>query len=198
VLSVIEPDVALHPKHVPIHATLKTTQTDTSSNTATDTSTDTSTNTSVVIDSKLVDGLWVYSNSGCSPAADHENGKWSFKVASMVNEEVAKNTTFNSIKNNVLWLEKYNDKEYSLNIIKYKQEQKQLKDVVKNLDNLNKLTTPMDFRNLTADTAAINSAEDKIEKNKQWIKFRNTDVYIDESVKALDKLIALENLAKNK
>jgi len=120
------------------------------------------------------------------------------QVASMVNEEVAKNTTFNSIKNNVLWLEKYNDKEYSLNIIKYKQEQKQLKDVVKNLDNLNKLTTPMDFRNLTADTAAINSAEDKIEKNKQWIKFRNTDVYIDESVKALDKLIALENLAKNK
>ena len=135
------------------------------------------------------------------PHADYQKWMKSSDVeqaANMVSEEVSKNTTFNSIKNNVLWLEKYNDREYSLNITKYKQEQKQLKDVVKNLDDLNKLATPMDFKNLTADTFAINSAEDKIEKNKQWIKFRNTDVYIDESVKALDKLIALENMAKNK
>jgi carboxyl-terminal processing protease len=135
------------------------------------------------------------------PHADYQKWMKSSDVeqaANMVSEELTKNTTFNSIKNNVLWLEKYNDREYSLNITKYKQEQKQLKDVVKNLDDLNKLATPMNFTNLTSDTLAINSAEDKIEKNKQWIKFRNTDVYIDESVKAVDKLIALENLAKNK
>jgi len=135
------------------------------------------------------------------PHADYQKWMKSSDVeqaATMVSEEVTKNTTFNSIKNNVLWLEKYNDREYSLNITKYKQEQKQLKDVVKNLDDLNKLATPMNFTNLNSDTLAINSAEDKIEKNKQWIKFRNTDVYIDESVKAVDKLIALENLAKNK
>jgi hypothetical protein len=54
----------------------------------------------------------------------------------------------------------------------------------------------MDMKNLKVDSAAIFAAEDKIEKNKQWLKIRNSDVYIDESVKALDKLILLENTAK--
>jgi len=67
---------------------------------------------------------------------------------------------------------------------------------LKSLDNLNKLSAPMNMINLKADSTAIYAAEDKIEKNKQWLKIRNSDVYIEESIKALDKLIALENTAK--
>ena len=62
---------------------------------------------------------------------------------------------------------------------------------------INKLAQPLDFQIPSADTAAINSAEDKIEKNKQWVKLRNTDVYIDEAVQALNKIIQQNNLVKS-
>jgi carboxyl-terminal processing protease len=87
-------------------------------------------------------------------------------------------------------LEKYNNKEYSLNIVKYKQEQKQLKDAFKQIEDLSKLSAPLEIKNLGADITNINSSEDKIEKNKQWIKIRSTDIYIDECVRILDKQIS--------
>jgi hypothetical protein len=49
---------------------------------------------------------------------------------------------------------------------------------------------------VAADTMAINAAQDKIDKNKQWIKIRSTDIYIDETVKVLNKMIAQGNTAK--
>ncbi len=117
-------------------------------------------------------------------------------LISSANDDVNQNTTFGKIKANVTWLEKNNDKEYALNITKYKEEQKQLKDVVKEIESLYKLPKPMDIRNPTSDTAAINSDKDKIDKNKQWLKFRADDIYIDESVKVLNKMITQNNTAK--
>ncbi len=117
-------------------------------------------------------------------------------IITSANNEVNKSTTFGKIKTNVQWLEKYNDKEYSLNINKYKADQKELKTVYKQIEDLYKLAQPLTFQNLAADTASINEGKDKIEKNKQWIKIRSTDIYIDESVKVLNKMIAQDNLAK--
>lgn len=117
-------------------------------------------------------------------------------VVSNAVDEVNKSTTFGKIKTNVEWLGKYNDKEYSLNLAKYKEEQKQLKAVYKQIEDLYKLPQPLQILNLAADTATINSAQDKMDKNKQWIKFRSTDIYIDESVKVLSKMISQHNMAK--
>ncbi len=117
-------------------------------------------------------------------------------LVSTANDEVNKNSTFGKIKENVQWLGKYNDKEYSLNIAKYKEEQKQLKSVYKQIEELYKLPKPLDIQNLVSDTATINSAAEKIDKNKQWIKFRSTDIYIDESVRVLNKMISQNNMAR--
>ena len=117
-------------------------------------------------------------------------------IVSSANDEVNKNNTFNKIKSNVDWLGKYNDKEYSLNINRYKEEQKQLKAVYKQIEELYKLPQPMNMQNLSVDTMQINSGLDKIDKNKQWLKFRSSDIYIDESVKVLGKMIVQNNLAK--
>jgi carboxyl-terminal processing protease len=117
-------------------------------------------------------------------------------LVSTANDEVNKNNTFGKIKENVQWLGKYNDKEYSLNIAKYKEEQKQLKSVYKQIEELYKLPKPLDIQNLVSDTATINSAAEKIDKNKQWIKFRSTDIYIDESVRVLNKMISQNNMAR--
>lgn len=118
-------------------------------------------------------------------------------VIASANEEVQRSNVFNSLRTNIQWLDKYMNKEYSLQIIKYKEDQQQLKDISKRMEELNKLPQSMNFVIPTADTAIVNSAEDKIEKNKQWIKFRSNDVYIDETVKTLDKVIMQTNLVQS-
>ena len=52
-------------------------------------------------------------------------------------------------------------------------------------------------KNLSSDTLAINADKDKIDKNKQWLKVRSDDIYIDQSVKVLNKIITQNNLAKS-
>lgn len=117
-------------------------------------------------------------------------------IVSSANEEVNKSTTFGKIKANVQWLEKNNDKEYSLNISKYREEQKKMKDIYKEIDNLYKLSKPMSMVNLQADSMAISNDSDKVEKNKQWLKVRSDDIYIDASVKVINKMITQNNTAK--
>jgi len=117
-------------------------------------------------------------------------------VINSTNQEIAQNASFAGIKNCIQLLDKYSNRAYSLNITKYKAEQKEVKAVFNQLDSLNKLSTALKFRNLNADTATINSTEEKIEKNKQWMKVRVNDIYIDESVKAVDKMIGQRNLVK--
>lgn len=117
-------------------------------------------------------------------------------VVNSANNDVNKSTTFSKIKTNVQWLEKYNDKVYSLNITKYKDEQAQLKKVVKEIEELYKLTTPLTVKNLVADANSINAEKDKIEKNRIWLKRLGEDIFIDESLKVLNKMIAQDNLAR--
>ena len=118
-------------------------------------------------------------------------------VINAIDEQIAKNTIFNKIKASSEWLEKYNDKEYSLNITKYREEQRQLKVKAKELDDLYKLSKEMNVKNIAADTLAINSAKEKIEKNNQWLKRISNDIYIDESVKVLNNMISQSTTAKS-
>ena len=118
------------------------------------------------------------------------------EVASVINSEVSKDSTFKEIQTDVQWLGNQYDKSYSLNINQYKTDQAQLKKVVNNVDSLYKLKTVMNFQTLPQDLPAINGDKDKIEKNKQWMKVRSEDIYINETVKAVDKMIAEGNLVK--
>lgn len=111
--------------------------------------------------------------------------------------QIAGNTTFNKIKESINWLEQYGDKAYSLNLSKYKEEQKQVKAKVKELDELYKLNKTMTVKNIAADTVVINSAIDKVEKNAQWLKRVSNDIYIDETVKVMNNMITQTATAKN-
>lgn len=112
------------------------------------------------------------------------------------NEEVNKSNTFGKIKANVQWLEKNLDKTFSLNINKYKQEKQKLVDINKQMDDLYKLPVPMKVINLPADTAEINSATDKADNNNKWIKAVSSDIFIDETVKIIGKMIEGGNMAR--
>ena len=117
-------------------------------------------------------------------------------IISNAKNDVSNSSTFGKIKTNVQWLEKNNDKQYSLNIVQYREDQKQLKAVYKQIEEAYKLPKGMDMKYLVADNVSADYSKEKIDRNKQWLKVRSEDIYIDESVKILNKMITQANLAK--
>jgi carboxyl-terminal processing protease len=117
-------------------------------------------------------------------------------VVNSAYDQISTSSNFGKIKTNIQWLEKYSDKEYSLNIDKYRQDQKELKATYKELDTLFKLNKELDVKNIGVDLDAINAAKDKVEKNTQWLKRVSNDIYIDETVKVMNKMINQSVTAK--
>lgn len=117
-------------------------------------------------------------------------------IVNSANAEAGKSTIFGKIKTNMEWLDKNLDKEYSLNIDSFKTNQKKLKEVSTQIENLYKLPTAMAVKNLVSDTEAINASKEKIDRNKDFVKRVSNDIYIDESVKVLNKMILQSNVAK--
>lgn len=117
-------------------------------------------------------------------------------IVNTANSEANTSTTFGKIRSNMEWLDKNADREYSLNITKYKADQKAVRDVYKQVDELYKLPKPLDVKNLVADTMGINKTKEKIERNKDFVKKVSGDIYIDETVKVLNKMIVQTNIAK--
>lgn len=112
------------------------------------------------------------------------------------NQNVSSNSAFTKIRSNVDWLEKNADKEYSLNLVKYKKEQEEIKAVYKELDTISKLPVAINMQNLKADDAEINASKEKTDKNKDFMKLRVNDLYLDESVKILSNMVSRGNVAK--
>ena len=110
-------------------------------------------------------------------------------VVKYTDAQIAKNPTFNKIKETADWLEKYNDKAYPLNLNKYREEQKLAKTKQKELEDLFKLNKELSVKNIQVDMTAINAAKEKIEKNKAWLKRISGDIYIDETMKVMNNMI---------
>lgn len=117
-------------------------------------------------------------------------------IISSAKDEVNNSTAFGKIKTNVQWLEKNNDKQYSLNIVQFREDQKQLKAVYKQIEEAYKLPKGMDMKYLIADNGSSDTSKEKTDRSKQWLKVRSEDIYIDESVKIINKMITQANLAK--
>jgi carboxyl-terminal processing protease len=117
-------------------------------------------------------------------------------VVANANAETANNANFNKIKANVLLLEKSVNKQYSLNLKQYDADQKQLKAVYKQLEEAYKLPRALDVKNIVSDTAEIAKTKEKIDGNKRFVKRVGEDIYIDESVKILNRMIVNDKVAR--
>lgn len=106
-------------------------------------------------------------------------------------------SVFSKIKETVSKLEVYNEKESSLNINKYKEEQKVVKALYKELEDLSKLAKDIDVTNAAVDVNTINANKDKADRNKQWLKRLGSDIYLDETVKVINSLIEQKATASN-
>ena len=92
---------------------------------------------------------------------------------------------------------KQNDKEYTLNYKKYQDEQKEIRNRVKQIDSLNKTPTEIHVEALGDDLKKLQYDEGKTERFKQWIKGLRSDIYLDESVKVVNDMIVQNNLVYN-
>jgi carboxyl-terminal processing protease len=127
------------------------------------------------------------------PQADIKPWNSSFSlesVASEANRQVASNEKFALLRKTVQDLYKLNEKETSLNLQRYREEQKQMRSYYKILDSVYKQTTALDVKNNEVDAAGLAGApEDKTVKNKQWLKKLSDDIYITEAVKVMNNMI---------
>lgn len=112
-------------------------------------------------------------------------------------EQIAQNEKFNKIKESVKWLENYNNKEYSLNLAKYKAEQKEFKDKINELNEVDKIKKDLNVINNEVDLATIKSTKEKTDKNTQWLKRVSGDIYIDQTVKVMNNMINQTATAKS-
>ena len=116
-------------------------------------------------------------------------------VINFANEQVSTSNTFKTMRQKIEWIDKKNDKESSLNLVKYRQELQELKVAYKQLDSLYKLPKEMNVINSGTDTAALSVDKDKVDRNKQFLNRIKGDVYIDETVKVMNNMINQSNVA---
>ncbi|MGZ8518092.1 MAG: carboxy terminal-processing peptidase, partial [Chitinophagaceae bacterium] len=106
--------------------------------------------------------------------------------------------TFKLIKENTEWLAMQNNKQYSLQLDKYRKEQKQIRATFAQNDALMKLKTEI---NVAALPDEVNKwADDKVKQERfnQWLKNLRKDIYLDQAVKVVNDIINQQNLVKTK
>ena len=104
---------------------------------------------------------------------------------------------FKTICSNTEWLSKNVDKEYNLNILKYKEEQKAIRNTVKQNDSLARIAKPMNIQPVAVDSDKYFKNEDKAkgERYAQWLKNIQSDLYIDATVKIVNDMAASPGLS---
>lgn len=137
------------------------------------------------------------------PKVDYTTWKYAYDINSLSNssnERIKTSPTFSQIEKDAEWLNKLNDKMYPLNLEKYRQEQKEIKSTVKQIETLSKLPAPMNIETLPQDAGRYNTDKDKdkAERYKQWVESRKTDIYLKEAVNVVGDMVSQKNLVYNK
>lgn len=125
------------------------------------------------------------------------NAGYDLKVIQQLsNERLDNNVAFNIIKKNTEWLAKQNDKNYSLNIDKYRKEQQMVRTTITQTQDLMKLKETLNVTALPGETDRWANDTNKQERFNNWLKNLSRDIYLDQAVKVVDDVIKQQNLAK--
>jgi carboxyl-terminal processing protease len=113
--------------------------------------------------------------------------------------KIAQNKAFVTLRQNAAWLSNRSSLPYSLNITKYKQEQTEVRDRVKQNDNALKLANDMQIEALIIDKDKFynNPDQAKGERYQQWLKNLRTDIYINETADIVSLLLSKQAVFAN-
>lgn len=126
------------------------------------------------------------------------NGYSFAEIIERSNERIKQNKAYTSIKEYSNWLEKYNDKVFSLKLDKFRQEKQQLNNTIRAIDTLTKLPAELNISNLNADLAAIGEDVQKKERNTAFLRVRKTDLNLGETINIMSDMILQYQLAMNR
>jgi len=121
-------------------------------------------------------------------------------IRGMSNERLKNNSSFNLIRADAEWLSKENDKVFPLNLAKYREEQKQIKSTIRQIETLSKLSgsSELNVAALPQDAHKYDNDKDKETRFQAWLKDKRGDIYLGEAVNVLDDMITQKNLVYNK
>lgn len=118
-------------------------------------------------------------------------------IKNLSNQRINNSPSFNAIKQGTEWLSKQNERVYSLQLNKFRQEQKIIRDAVQKMDTALTLNTPMDVHFLAQDSARYNNT-DKEDRYSQWLKNLSKDIYVNQAVQVISDVRQQQALAANK
>ncbi|MEO6316136.1 MAG: carboxy terminal-processing peptidase [Chitinophagaceae bacterium] len=132
--------------------------------------------------------------------ADYAPWKYSFdanNIRTTSQARVSSSAAFNLIKTNTEWLAKENDRVYSLNIDKFRDEKKKVSATYKQFETINKLPKELTVSALTEDSTKYANDKDKDDRFKAWLKNLRNDLYLDETVNVMNDMVNQHNIALN-
>ena len=116
-------------------------------------------------------------------------------IKRLEDERLNNSDVFKTIGANSEWLEKQNNKDHSLEIDKYRQEQKAIQATVKQDEALEKLKDSIDVSFVPRDVNMFAYDKNKQDRFNNWLKGLTRDIYLDQAVKVMDDMISQRNLA---
>jgi carboxyl-terminal processing protease len=119
-------------------------------------------------------------------------------IKNLSNARIGNNAVFQQIRKYTDFLSKKNDKEYTLQIDKFRKEQKEVKAAVQQIDSLMKLNKDLKIAYLQEDAQRYAQDKAKEERYMQWLKDRSRDIYVDQAVKVITDMQLQRNLALKK
>lgn len=111
---------------------------------------------------------------------------------------IKSDSTFEQIKANTRLLSELNDKVYTLNLKKYQEEQKQIREIVRQIDKLTKTDKANPVELLPADVSRFSNDEVKLERQQQWLKNLKSDIYLNETVSIVNNIISHNAIVRSK
>ena len=110
-------------------------------------------------------------------------------------ERLTNNSVFKEIKDKTNILADNRKTARSLEIQKYKAQQKEVKDISTMVRNLTQLKDDLSLANLSNDIETINSDSLKKDRNDFWVKYLKKDVYLGETLNIMNDVIQQKGMA---
>ena len=114
------------------------------------------------------------------------SGKFNY-VKDQINKKLDQNKLIDNIYDRAEWIRnQQNQKNVPLNIVEYKNYQKNQKQMAGQFDNILKYQNELSFNLLKAEKPFINANKELFEARTKWHESLSKDIYIDQAVNALD------------
>ncbi len=120
-------------------------------------------------------------------------------IISASEQRLKNDSVFNIIRADAAILNQQTDKPvHSLNVDKYREEQKKFRSKIKEIETLSKSSKELKVETMEVDAHKYDNDKDKADRYAKWTKSLQKDIWLGEAVKVVDDMVASKSLVYNK